>query len=197
MLEKEISVNLGWEENIEYKLEVTTHFNGTKNVVNGVTVFSITEHYFKNGQESFSCGECPTRKSCSQVNKKTNTYAHEFDPVTGELKSTSIYDGDFNEPGFRWGERKKNEIPSNQMSYAQGRSAYQSIRTIDSQLKKERMVSGLKVSEQEELDEIQGALKEIVNKGVIRYKSWRSPTGKVDSTNVKEVIDKLHRRIGR
>jgi len=195
MLEKEISVNLGWEENTDYKLEVTTHFNGTRNVVNGVAVFSTTEHYYKNGQESFSCGECPTRDDCSQVNKKINSHVHEFDPVTGELKSTSIYDGDFKEPGFRWGERKKNEIPHDQMSYAQGRSAYQSIRNIDSQLKKEKMTPGLTVKEQEDIDEIQSALKEIVNKGVIRYKSWRNTTGKVDSTDVKEVIDRLHRRI--
>jgi hypothetical protein len=195
MLEKEFSINLGWEENIEYKLEVTTYFDGARNVVNGVSVFSTSNHYLKNGEESFSCEECPTRDDCSQVDKKTNTRVHEFDPKTGELKSTSIYNGDFKEPGFRWGERKKNEIPQNEMSYAQERSAYQSIRNIDSQLKKEGRVPGLKVKEGEELDELQDALKEIVNKAVIKYISQERKVGEVSSADKQEVLDRLHGRI--
>ena len=119
------------------------------------------------------CGMCRVNEACPSVEEQIKSYAYEFDPATGELQNVAVYEGSFNEQGFRWGDRKVEDIPAQQLNSSEIASAYQAAQKFDYELKVERRTPGLTVKEQEKLDNLRKALKKIVNREMPQgYQRW-------------------------
>jgi len=119
------------------------------------------------------CGMCRVNEACPSVEEQIKSYAYEFDPATGELQNVAVYEGSFNEQGFRWGDRKVEDIPAQQLNSSEIASAYQAAQKFDYELKVERETPGLTVKEQDRLDNLRKALKKTVNREMPRgYQRW-------------------------
>jgi hypothetical protein len=142
------------------------------------------------------CQGCRVSPACPSVEEQVKSYAYNFDPATGELQNVAVYEGSFNEQDFRWGERKIEDIPAEQLSSSEIASAYQAAQRFDYELKVERSTPGLTVKEQDKLDNLREALKKVVNREMPQgYQRWEKMEDEEFDEEEESFIDTI-KRIG-